>query len=79
MFLVTLKISHIDVTTALKKIYIYIYILSKKALFFEKKSTQKFITPSFLPFLSVLYQSKALRNFQKNGQHLIAGGIKGLD
>ena len=77
----TLKISHIDVTTALKKIYIYIYIYYPKRHYFlkKKKSTQKFITPSFLPFLSVLYQSKALRNFQKSGQHLIAGGIKGLD
>ena len=33
----------------------------------KKKSTKNFITPYLLPFLSVLYQNKALHNFQKRG------------
>ena len=53
-------------------------ILSKKSTFFEKKGTKNFTTPYSTPFVSVLYQNKALHNFQKRGQHLIGTCIKGL-
>ena len=50
MFLVTLKISHIVVTTALKKIYIYIYRkepLKAKALTYFTITRTSFTIPSF--------------------------------
>ena len=54
-------------------------ILAKWTYFFEKKGTKNFSTPYFIPFLGVLNQNKALHNFQKWGQHLTFGRIKGLD
>ena len=37
-----------------------------------------FTTPYSIPFLSVLHQNKAFRNFHKSRQRPIAGRIKGL-
>ena len=54
-------------------------MLAKKETFFQKKGTNNFIIPYLILFLRVLHQNKALHNFHKRGQGLIAGCMKGLD
>ena len=43
----------------------------KKGHFFWKKGTKYFTPPYSIPFLSVLYQNKALYNFRKRGRSSI--------
>ena len=55
-------------------------MLAKKGTFFQKKKgANNFIIPYLILFLRVLHQNKALHNFDKRGQRLIAGCINGLD
>ena len=54
-------------------------MLAKKGTFFQKKGTNNFIIPYLILFLRVLHQNKALHNFHKKGQRLIAGCVKGQD
>ena len=49
-------------------------IIDQKGHFFEK-----FHHPQLNPFSNVLHQNKALHNFYKGGQRLIARCIKCLD
>ena len=54
--------------------------IGQKGYFFKKnKGTRNVTTPYSIPFLSGLHENKALHNFNKKGQRLIARHIKGLD
>ena len=57
-------------------------ISQKGALFWKKKKKKEnktITTPYSIPFLSVLFQNKALHNLYRRGQHLIARHVKGPD
>ena len=64
VFLVTLKISYIVVTTALKKIYIYIYIacfFGKLTSFFHSLPSPLFLRVKFWQLLDNIYQLNGWR------------------